>query len=187
MLPDRPRLFVRICHLGMAAFGILAILTGELAKDHESSMAFGYYLHGILGTGLTVCVLGYLVHFFFGPYKTGYRRWLCFTRRRIGNIRDDLNALIRCKLPEPKKHEGLAELVQVFGLVLFVWIACSGILLLSSISFGGQEPSFLKPFIILHKVVKPLLFMYLAIHIGATVLHTLAGHRVLGNIFSLRK
>ncbi|MDG1250322.1 MAG: cytochrome b/b6 domain-containing protein [Gammaproteobacteria bacterium] len=94
----------------------------------------------------------------------------------------DLKSLLRLKLPDHQHHQGLAGLVQAFGLLIFIWMAITGTLLFiiqkdtGSIVFEIIEEA--------HEIGESLIPLFLGIHIGAVFLHTVTGNPIWKRMFS---
>ena len=75
-------------------------------------------------------------------------------------------------------HVGLSGLVQTFGLGAFAWMAVTGSLMFFYLTPGHKARGFLHPIKEMHEAVVWLIPIYLGIHVGAVLLHALAGdHR----------
>ena len=109
--------YVKILHLGMAAFGIAAFLTGESAEDGGNS--FGYFLHAYLGLSVATFLALRVMRGFVGSGPMQFSDWSPFSRRQWTVAMQDLRSLLRLRLPGRGMHEGLAGLTQAFGLAVF--------------------------------------------------------------------
>ncbi|GAA5190667.1 cytochrome b/b6 domain-containing protein [Ferrimonas gelatinilytica] len=169
--------WAKLLHLGLAVFGIAAYATGELAEGGPS--AFGYLLHAYLGLSLGAVML---TRFFVGlgtRNPLAFRTWRPLSRAQRQRTAEDIRTLFRGKLPERDHHNGLAGVVQAAGLILFFWMSLTGtalFLLGDSAPFVGE----------LHEVGESLIPLYLGLHVGAVVLHALAGDPVWKRMFSSR-
>ncbi len=169
---DSP-LWIKWIHLGLAAFGISAYLTGELA---EYSDGFGYLLHAYLG----MTVLFFLINrFFYGFWgKPAYRfvNWFPYKKSYIATLKEDISDFMQVKLPKRDDHRGIAGLVQAFGLLIFAWMAVTGtIMYVTNITDDSV-------FAELHEVGEGLIPLFLVVHLGAVVLHMISGQNLLAKI-----
>lgn len=162
----------KLLHLGMASFGIAAYLTGELAED--GSGGTGYWLHAYLGLSLAVFVLLRIVRGVTGPGPLRFSDWSPFSRRQWAMALQDLGSLIRFRVPQRGMHEGLAGLTQAVGIAIFALMAVTGTVLL--LPSGGLEDGLFEAMEEMHEAGEALIPLYLALHVGAVVLHSLAGH-----------
>ena len=96
---------------------------------------------------------------------------------------EDFRTLLRLGVPERDRHEGLAGLTQAFGLVIFAWMAVTGTGLF--VLGGGTESKAFDLIEEVHEVGEALIPLYLALHVGAVLLHTLCGNPVWKKMFSL--
>lgn len=164
-------LLARILHAGMAAFGITAFLTGEWAEGGQNSL--GYLLHAYLGLSLATFVLLRGLRGFAGAGPMRFSGWSPFSRRQWVLAKQDLMTLLRFRVPNRGMHAGLAGLTQAFGLVLFGWMGATGtgLFLLG----GGPERGLLAAVEEMHEVGEALIPLYLALHVGSVLVHSLAG------------
>jgi len=164
-------LYAKILHLGMAITGVAAFLTGEVAEDGGHSA--GYLLHAWLGLSLAAFVLMRVARGCIGPGPLRFSGWSLFSRRQWMLGWQDLRGLLLLQLPKRGMHEGLAGLTQAFGLLLFGWMAATGTGLFVlgdgpvNALFGMTEE--------IHEVGEALIPLYLALHVGSVIVHSLAG------------
>jgi cytochrome b len=165
-----PRLF-RLIHMGLAIFGIAAYLTAEAAEDGNASL--GYLLHAYLGMTLSVFIILRLFEGYLGAAEARFSRWALFSKQQLHTAIEDLKGLARFKMPERDLHEGIAGMVQAFGLIVFAWMSVTG-----SVMFFIDEHSsevLFEIFEELHEVGEGLIPMFLLLHIGAVIVHSLNG------------
>lgn len=165
----------QLLHLGIAALGITAFLTGELAEDGPGTA--GWLLHAWLGLALGTALLLRLATGLTGRRPMRFTSWSPFSRRQWRLAAADLRALLRLQTPRRASHEGLAGLVQIFGLALFCWLAATGtaLYLASGANVGWLEEA--------HEIGEGLVPAYLGLHVGAVLLHSLAGDPVWPRMF----
>lgn len=173
-------LIIRLIHLGLILFGITAFLTGELAEDGEAM--WGYLVHAYLGLALTFFILSRAVVGVAGPGALRFINWVPFSRERFRVVIEDIKLMARLKLPEHQRHEGVSALVHVFGLLLFLWMGLTGTVLYF---IPDYEASMVGEFFAeIHEVGESLIPLFLILHIGAVVLHTVLGHSILKRMLS---
>ena len=170
-------IWIKWTHLGLAFFGITAYLTGELA-EHPNS--YGYLLHAYLGMTLLLFLASRFLYGLLGQSLYRFSKWFPYKLSYLVSIKEDLQDLIRFKLPKRQDHRGLAGLVQAFGLVIFSWMAITG-----SIMFvmNASDDSFISE---LHEVGEGLIPLFLGLHLGAVALHMISGHNLLSRILPIR-
>jgi len=167
-------------HFGLAVFGITAYLTAELAEADINT--WGYLIHAYLGFGLGLCITLRLALGFTSSKALSFRGWspLVLSQWKIAFA--DIKSLLTLTLPEHDRHQGRAGLVQAFGLFIFIWMAITGTLLFiiqedtGSIIFEIVEEA--------HEVGEGLVPLFLGIHIGAVILHTITGNPIWRKMFS---
>ncbi|MFA5111416.1 MAG: cytochrome b/b6 domain-containing protein [Desulfobaccales bacterium] len=168
----------RVIHLGLVVFGVLALLTGFLADDYKRIHHLGFSLHKWLGLTLSFFLAWRLWHGFFGPREARFSQWVPYTRDRLRLAGEDLLNLLRLQLPERESHQGLAGLVQSFGLAVFAYMAVTGSLMALFLTPGRKAGGFAHILKEMHELGPWLLVGFLAIHGGAVLIHALTGdHR----------
>ncbi|MBL4711651.1 MAG: cytochrome b/b6 domain-containing protein, partial [Gammaproteobacteria bacterium] len=105
----------KFIHMGLAVFGILAYLTAEGAEHNDGG--FEYLLHAYLGLTLMAFVLFRVVGGFAGSQKMRFSNCSPFSRLQWTQSIEDIKGLTKFSMPERGMHEGLAGLVQIFGLI----------------------------------------------------------------------
>jgi cytochrome b len=164
-------LFTRIIHLGLMVFGIIAWLTGELAEDYEESADWGFTIHSWVGLGLALFILLRLIYGVVGPVAFRFTSWVPYNKERMQQVWDDVLSLLRFTLPHRPVHTGLSGLVQIFGLLVFSWMALTGSILFFFIEPGTETGAILHFVEELHEVGEELIPFYLVLHVGAVILH----------------
>jgi cytochrome b561 len=172
--------YARLIHLGMAVFGIAAFLTGELAEDHGAST--GYLLHAYLGLSLAAFILIRVCMGFTRSTALSFKGSSPFSRVQWQYALEDFRALLKLQVPERDRHQGLAGLVQAFGLIVFAWMALTGAGLY--ILGNGAESELFEALEEVHEVGESLIPLYLVAHVGAVLLHSLGGHPVWKKMFT---
>lgn len=162
----------KLLHAGMAVFGITAFLTGEFA-EHGPTTA-GFLIHAYLGLTLTVFVLTRLLAGGVGLLRFG--AWSPFSSGQWRMAVEDISSLLRLDVPERGMHEGIAGLTQSFGLMLFAWMGLTGSALFY-IDYRLQHRLF-EVVEELHEVGEDLIPVYLALHVGSVVVHSMAARPI---------
>ena len=174
--------YAKIIHLGIAAFGIAAFLTGELAEDGSESL--GYLLHTYLGLSLAAFILVRGLAGFTASESLSFKGWSPFSRQQRSLALEDFRTLLKLGVPERDRHQGLAGLVQALGLIIFAWMALTGTGLY--VFGGGIEGEVFELIEEVHEVGESLIPLYLALHVGAVVLHSLGGNPIWKKIFPVK-
>ena len=161
----------RLVHMGLAIFGIAAFLTAEAAEGGSNSL--GYLLHAYLGMTLSFFILLRILQGYTGAAEARFSNWSPFSKRQARTAIEDLKGLASLKIPQNDLHEGIAGMVQAFGLIVFGWMSATG-----GVLFFIDERSNENVFEIfeeLHEVGEGLIPMFLILHVGAVILHSLKG------------
>lgn len=177
---------VRFWHLAMILLCLAALLTGDGADDYKHVEHAGFLLHGGIGVGVFTAICFYLAYGLAGPKEFRLSTWFPFTKERLGQVGKDLAVLIKFKLPEHKRRQGLAGLVQFFGILVFSWLAATGALMYLFLETGAKAHSIMSAVKEAHEVGTALIPVYLCLHVGAVIAHALTGHQVWREIFFLK-
>lgn len=175
--------FIRVWHLAMVVICLAAWLTGFLADDYKHLKHAGYILHGTIGMALSFVLCLYLGYGMVGPRQLRFSQWFPFTGERLRQTGRDLAGLARFKLPEHKRHQGLAGLVQFCGILIFFWLAATGALMYFFVEPGSKMQGVLHAVKEAHEVGGVLIPLYLAVHGGAVIAHSLTGDQVWKEMF----
>ena len=168
----------RLIHLGLAALGIAAIVSGQFADDYKSPVHGGFTVHSWIGLGMAAVIALRLVWGIVGPRDMRFHSWFPFTPAGMQRVGKDLLGLVRLRLPGAEKHVGLSALVQAIGLIVFTWTAVTGALLYVYLEPGYRATGGVRIIKELHEGAQAVLLGYLATHIGAVLLHALVGHPI---------
>jgi len=177
----------RVIHLGLTLFGISAWTTGFLADDYKRVEHLGFSIHGWLGVAFTFFLILRIGYGFCGPDDYKFSKWVPYTKDRLRAVLEDLSMLLKFKLPERPMHVGLSGLVQTFGLGAFAWMALTGSLMFFYLMPGHKARGVLHTIKEMHEAIIWLIPIYLGIHVGAVLLHALAGDHRWRRTFFLNK
>ena len=166
--------YARVLHLGMAGFGIAAFLTGEFAENGSNSL--GYLLHAYLGLSLATFMLLRLLQGLIGSGPLQFSSWSPISRHQWQLTLQDIGSLLRFQIPERGMHEGLAGLTQAFGIIIFSWMGATGTVLF--LLGGGPESNLFEIVEEIHEVGEALIPLYLILHVGSVLMHSLAGNPI---------
>jgi cytochrome b len=180
-------IFVLVCHFGMMLFGITAWLTGDAADDHKKYEHFWFTMHSWIGMGLVSSLSLYIVYCTFGPRESRFSNWVPCTKERLLMVRQDIAGLLMFRLPERPSHQGLAGLVQFFGVLIFAGMAVTGALMFFLLEPGSKARGLVHIIEEVHEAGEFLIPLYLSIHVGAVLLHSITGHPVWKRIFFFGK
>lgn len=176
-------LYAKVLHAGMAIFGITAFLTGEIAENGANST--GFYIHAYLGLSLALFVIMRLVSGISGSGRMRFSGWSPLSPRQWKLASQDVRNLIKLQVPERGMHEGLSGLTQAFGLILFSWMGATGtgLFLLNE----GKQNTLFEIIEELHEVGEALIPLYLALHVGSVLVHSLAGKSIWQRMWEFKK
>lgn len=167
-------IYAKMIHMGLAIFGVAAFLTGESAEHGANSS--GYLLHAYLGLSLATFIFLRFIGGFIGTGCMRFSGWSPFSRHQWNQAWQDLNSLIRLTIPRRNMHEGLAGLVQAFGLAIFCWMGATGCILF--LMGSGPESSLFELVEEAHEIGEGAIPLFLALHVGAVIVHLLASEPI---------
>ncbi len=174
---------VRFWHLAMIVLAFAAMITGDGADDYKKAEQAGFLLHGGIGLAVLAALGGYFLHGLIGPQDFRLSSWFPFTAARLRQTGKDIAGLTKFKLPEHRRRQGLAGLVQFFGLMAFSWLAATGALMYFFMERGAKAHGLMHMVKEAHEVGTVLIPVYLALHVGAVIAHSLSGQQVWKEIF----
>ncbi len=177
----------RFIHLGLAVFGLLALLAGLLAGDYKRAHHLGFSVHKWLGLTLSFFMAWRLWLGFYGPQEVRFSQWLPYTSERLKLALEDCLNLLRLRLPERSAHQGLAGVVQAFGLAVFAYMALTGSLMALWLTPGRKAGGLVYAIKEMHELGLWLIVAFLAVHGGAVLLHALTGDHRWRRTFFLEK
>jgi cytochrome b len=181
---EGPDWFIRMCHFGLMLFGIAAWLTGDAADDYKKFEHLWFTLHSWIGMGLASSLFLYIVYCTLGPEESRFSRWVPYTKEGLKMVREDISGLLRFRLPDRPGHQGLAGLVQFFGVMVFLGMAVTGASMFVLLEPGSKAGGIVHAIKEVHEAGEVLIPLYLSIHVGAVVLHSIAGRQVWKRIFT---
>jgi cytochrome b len=177
----------RFIHLGLAVFGLLALLTGLLAGDYKRAHHLAFSVHKWLGLSLSFFMAWRLWQGFYGPQEARFNQWLPYTPQRLKLAGEDCLSLLRLRLPERSARQGLAGVVQAFGLAVFAYMALTGSLMALFLTPGRKAGGLVHAIKEMHELGLGLIVAFLAVHGGAVLLHALTGDHRWRRTFFLEK
>jgi len=168
-------------------FAVLAWLTGDWAGDYKKISHLGFTVHKMLGIGTALFLAARLFHGFCGPEQARFSNWVPYTRDRLRMVLEDMRGLVSLKLPERGVHQGLEGLWESFGLAVFTWMAATGIVMFLFLIPGQKAHGAVRLVKELHEWGEWLVPIFLAGHVGAVILHALAGDHRWRTVFFLKE
>jgi cytochrome b len=177
----------RFIHLGLTVFGILALITSLWAGDYKRLHHLGFSIHKWLGLTLSFVMAWRIWRGFYGPREAQFNQWVPYTPERLKLAGKDCLTLLGLRLPDRPSHQGLAGVVQTFGLAVFGWMALTGTLMAVFLTPGQKATGALHALKEMHELGLWLLVAFLVIHVSAVTLHALAGDNRWRQMFFLER
>jgi cytochrome b len=178
--------FVRFLHLGILTCGLLAYLTSGWAGDYEHAKHLGVSMHKWLGMGLALFLALRLFYGLVGPDNVRFKQWVPYNKAGLILVWEDIVTLLKFRLPHRQSHQGLAGLVQSFGLLTFSWMAFTGSFMFFYLQPGHKTGGVLHSIKELHEIGEGVIPIFLALHVGAVLLHALTGRHLWRKMFFLK-
>ncbi|MFZ5453165.1 MAG: cytochrome b/b6 domain-containing protein [Thermodesulfobacteriota bacterium] len=167
-----------VLHAGITVFGLAAWLTGEWAGDYQTVIHAGFEFHRFLGICLSLCILGRLLYGVWGPDRV---RWSVLVpldlKDWLASVQEDLQALLKLEFPDRPRFWGIKGAVQLFGLLVFSWMAFTGSLLFTYLHPGHKAHGVLYLLKEMHEIGKTLIPVFLALHLLGVLLDALWGRK----------
>ncbi len=173
----------RFLHLGLAVFGVWAWLIGAGwigagAGDYDHPDHSWFIQHRWVGITFAVFLFARILWGVIGPANARFVNWVPWTRDRFKLVIEDVRSLLHFRIPDRPTHVGLSGLVEVLGMLVFLWLAVSGISNAITITPGIKLTGWPRVIKQWHQIGGVLVPAYLVLHVGATILHSLAGKQV---------
>jgi cytochrome b561 len=182
----------RLLHLSLAVgittqmFVSLVMITPKPGRIPNS----WYSVHETLGIVLFAILVVYWLRAVLKTIRTGDPLMLFpwFSAARLGALAKDIGATladaVRFRLPpDGDDIRPLPAAIQGLGLLVGLFLAATGTILALTITPGVALSPTLHDIKELHEAFGPLMWGYLAIHPTLAIIHQLAGHKTLNQMF----
>jgi cytochrome b len=177
---------LRAVHLGLASLCLVAWGTAQFADDYKNAVHVGFLIHEIVGAGFTIALAIRILGGLLGPDQGRFSTWFPFGKGNLRLVIDDLGNFARLRFPERAPHEGVAGVVQFLGLCAFLVIAATGTIMVFYLAPGIRATGWLHSVKEVHEVAQLLIPVYLGLHVGGALVHSVFGQDVLREMFFIR-
>ncbi|OGP71904.1 MAG: hypothetical protein A2Z73_05290 [Deltaproteobacteria bacterium RBG_13_60_28] len=175
-------------HAGITIFGLVAWMTGDWAGDYKRLSHPGFSLHRGLGICLALFILARLLYGVLGPEQVRWGRLIPLDFRAwLASVVEDLQSLLKLELPDRPRFWGLKGAVQLFGLLVFSWLALTGSLLFTFLEPGRKAHGLLHVIKEMHEIGGTLIPIFLALHLTGVLLDAIWGRKKWRRAFFLEK
>lgn len=186
----------RVLHWGFALLIPLQLLSEEFMKHPKpgrirtESQELFFEMHEWVGMLALTFVLMRLLWGMLGngsqwsqlyPYATSDGR-----TNILQELKHDVPAWFKGKLPEPSQKSYLAGMVHGLGLLLVLAMGVTGAVMLYGMQESGLMLGMVHDAKEVHEALGALLWFYIFAHVGMTILHMLLGHTMLRRIFCIK-
>ena len=177
-----------VMHAGITIFGLAAWMTGDWAGDYKKLSHPGFSLHRGIGICLALFILARLLYGVLGPEKFRWGSLIPLDLKAwLASVVEDLQSLIKLELPDRPRFWGIKGVVQLFGLLVFSWMALTGSLLYAFLEPGRQASGLLWLIKKMHVVGGTLIPIFLAFHLSGVLRDALWGQGKWRRVIFLEK
>lgn len=176
---------VRVLHLALVLLCLAGWASGQFADDYKNAGHLGFSVHKWIGIGFAVAIALRVLYGLIGPRATRFANWFPFTASNLKSSAQDLLQLARLRVSEREPHEGIAGLVQGIGMLAFIAVAATGVVMALYLAPGSRATGWLHFVKELHEIAQQIIPLYLVLHVGGVVLHALNGHDLWRSMFFL--
>ena len=177
-----------VLHAGITIFGLVAWMTGGWAGDYKKLSHPGFSLHRGLGICLALIILARLLYGVLGPEQLRWGRLIPLDLKAwLASVVEDLQSLLKLELPDRPRFWGIKGAVQLFGLLVFAWMALTGSLLFTFLEPGRKAHGLLWAIKEMHEIGETLIPIFLALHLTGVLLDALWGQKKWRRVLFLEK
>ena len=174
---------LRVVHLALATLCLVAWGTAQFAGDYKNAVHVGFSIHEIVGIGFTAALAVRILVGLLGRNEARFSTWFPFGKGNLRLVVDDLRNFARLRFPDRAPHEGVAGVVQFLGLCAFLVIAATGTIMVFYLVPGTRATGWLHDVKEVHEVAQLLIPVYLGLHVGGALVHSLLSRDVLREMF----
>jgi cytochrome b561 len=197
-LPHRMRhgLTTRLLHLLLAVAIVCQLVDAQLMRVPRpgpvasGTEAAGFTVHEYVGLATMTIVASFWLWLLVRRLETDpgvLFPW--FSRRQLAALRDDVASHLRAAtgltLPDPDRSPALAPAIQGLGLMIVLVMAATGTAGYLTWTPGTPMTGFAGLAFDIHGTLANALWAYVIVHVAATLLHELLGHRLLRRVLPL--
>jgi len=175
-------------HAGITVFGLVAWMTGDWAGDYKKLSHPGFSLHRGLGICLALIILARVLYGVLGPEQFRWGRLIPLDPKAwLASVVEDLQSLLKLELPDRPRFWGIKGAVQLFGLLVFSWMALTGSLLFTYLEPGRQAQGLLYMIKEVHEIGRTLIPIFLVLHLTGVLLDAFWGQKKWRRVIFLEK
>ncbi len=185
----------RLLHWGFALLIPLQLLSEELMKRpkpgriRDDMQIFFFEMHELIGYIAFILIIARVAWGFAGSSSSWSRLFPYFSVTGISGLaaelKHDVPAWFKGKLPDPAQDSYLAGLVHGLGLLLVLALGFTGVVMAQGMEESGKMLGLVHDAKEVHEVLGELLWIYIYGHVGMVILHMLLGHTMLRRMFSI--
>lgn len=146
--------------------------------------SFGFEAHRMVGMAVLCALVLHWLVFAAGHAYKGIGHFFPWTSKvRRDAVLSDIRELLGLKLADPAQKDSLAGAIEGLGFAVGSMLAASGSVLFFGIAENGAMNAVVHAVKEFHEFWGPVMWGYVGIHAGATLLHFRLGHRSVLSIF----
>jgi cytochrome b561 len=180
----------RILH-ALIAIGIslellvsLVMKAPKLGRAVTPLQSFGYAVHEMVGMAVFVVLFLHWIAFVTGHAHKGIGHFFpWFSNARMHAVLSDIRELLILNVGDPEQEDSFSGAIEGLGFIVGSILAVSGTVLFFGIAKSGAMSAATHAVKEFHEFWGPVLWGYLGIHAGATMVHLGLGHRSILSIF----
>jgi cytochrome b561 len=180
----------RILH-ALIAIGIsLELLLSLIMKTPKPGrvlttlQSFGFEAHKMMGIAVFSAILLHWLVFATGHAYKGIGHFFPWSSRaRMDAVLRDIRELVTLKVADPAQKDSFSGAIEGLGFAVGSILATSGLVLFFGIAENGAMNALVHAVKEFHEFWGPVMWGYVGIHAGATMLHIWLGHRSVLSIF----
>lgn len=177
-----------VMHAGITVFGVFAWMIGDWAGDYKKLSHPGFSLHRGIGICLALFILARLLYGLLGPEQVRWSRLIPLDLRAwLVSVVEDLQSLLKLELPDRPRFWGIKGVVQLFGLLVFSWMALTGSLLYAYLEPGHRAYGLMHVIKEVHELGATLIPIFLVLHLTGVLLDAIWGQKKWRRVIFLEK
>lgn len=174
---------VRLLHFALVLFCLAAWASAQFADDYKHAEHLGFSVHKWIGIGFALAISLRILYGLLGPHAARFTAWFPFTTVNLRLAGQDIFQLARLRVPQREPHEGIAGLVQGLGMLAFIVIAATGVVMALYLVPGDRTTGWLHDIKEIHEIAEQIIPVYLLLHVGGVVVHALFGQHLWRSMF----
>jgi len=181
----------RLLHMGMALTVSLQLFVSLVmeAPDEEDATALAkaaFEAHEVIGMAAVAIVLLHWLWSMSRKSDEGLNHLFPWFGEALAEVKSDTAKLMQKQLPEGGPRGGLPGLAHGLGFLAVTAMALTGLVLFFIFPEVGKPDDTVEFFAEIHEFIATFVWLYWGGHVALGVMHKLAGHTSVQEIFNLK-